>query len=386
MVWQSAVEHLRAAGHEVRVLTTDTHTGAADPEPPDVHRELQWRLRDGEFQPLSRWARMRLARHNHDVLDRHLSDLRPQIVTWWSMGGLPLTLLESVRRRGLPAVAFVHDEWLDYGRWADGWTSMFAERGVLAPLAERAVGFPARAALSDAAEYVFVSQSMRDHALGLGLNLRRTGVAHSGIHPAFLAAAPERDWNWQLLYVGRLDPRKGVDTALEALVHLPADALLRIVGGWDRSEEERLHDLARRVGVGDRVEFAGQRDRDYLISAYGAADAVVFPVLWREPWGLVPLEAMGVGRPVVATGRGGSGEYLRDGENSLLFAAGDARALAAALRRLAQNAELRGRLREQGLQTARRHTESVFNAAVEAVVLDAVGSTSSERPVLGAPA
>lgn len=386
LVWRAAVEHLRAAGHQVRVLTTDTHTAATDPDPADVHRELRWRLRDGEFQPLSRWARTRMARHNHHVLDRHLSELRPQVVTWWSMGGLPLTLLESVRRRDLPGVAFVHDEWLDYGRWADGWTSMFAGRRVVARFAEGVVGIPTRVDLAGAATYVFVSECMREHALGLGLNLRHTGVAHSGIDAAFLQPAGAREWRWQLLYVGRLDPRKGVDTAVEALVHLPADACLRIVGGWDRREEERLRKLAQRAGVGDRVEFAGQRDREDLIAAYEAADAVVFPVIWREPWGLVPLEAMGIGRPVVATGRGGSGEYLRDGENCLVFEAGDARALADALRRLAQDAELRRRLREHGRQTAARHTESAFNEAVEAAVLDAVGPAPLQRAALRTPA
>jgi glycosyltransferase involved in cell wall biosynthesis len=74
---------------------------------------------------------------------------------------------------------------------------------------------------------------------------------------------------------------------------------------------------------------------------------------------------MGSGCPVVATGRGGSGEYLRDGDNCLLFPAGDAGALAAALRRLANSPELRERLRAGGLATAPRYTEAIFNAAVE---------------------
>jgi len=98
------------------------------------------------------------------------------------------------------------------------------------------------------------------------------------------------------------------------------------------------------------------------------ADVVVFPVIWDEPWGLVPLEAMGMGRPVVATGRGGSAEYLRDGENALLFEAGDAVALADAVRRLAGDDALRARLRETGLATAPQHTEAGLNAAVLAAV------------------
>jgi glycosyltransferase involved in cell wall biosynthesis len=74
---------------------------------------------------------------------------------------------------------------------------------------------------------------------------------------------------------------------------------------------------------------------------------------------------MGIGRPVVATGRGGSGEYLRDEENCLLFEAGDARALAHALTRLAESPSLRERVREGGLGTAPLYTEERFNAAVE---------------------
>jgi glycosyltransferase involved in cell wall biosynthesis len=65
---------------------------------------------------------------------------------------------------------------------------------------------------------------------------------------------------------------------------------------------------------------------------YAAHDCVLFPVRWEEPWGLVPLEAMAVGRPVVATGTGGSAEYLRDAGNCLLHPPGDAAALAQQLR------------------------------------------------------
>ena len=77
---------------------------------------------------------------------------------------------------------------------------------------------------------------------------------------------------------------------------------------------------------------------------------------------------MGRGRPVVATGRGGSGEYLRDGVNSLLFEAGDAAALRGRLAELAGDPELRARLVAGGLATARAHTEDDFNAGVAATL------------------
>ena len=136
--------------------------------------------------------------------------------------------------------------------------------------------------------------------------------------------------------------------------------------------------MANELGVEDRVAFRGHREGDALVEAYGDADAVVFPVVWEEPWGLVPLEAMGRGRPVVATGRGGSGEYLRDGENCLLFEAGDAGELAAALQRLADDPELRRRLREGGLATASRYTEPAFNEAVEDALVQAVPKSAAQ--------
>jgi phosphatidylinositol alpha-1,6-mannosyltransferase len=94
-------------------------------------------------------------------------------------------------------------------------------------------------------------------------------------------------------------------------------------------------------------------------------DALLFPVRWAEPWGLVPLEAMAAGTPVVASGRGGSGEYLRDGENSLIFDPdGGPGALAAAVKRLAGDAAMRARLVEGGRATAGALDPRGFETAV----------------------
>lgn len=373
LVWHSAVEHLRAREHEVEVLATDARTGSRQPDGPGVYRQLRWALRDARFESLAPRARLELARHNHRTLVRRLDEFRPDIVAWWAMGGLTLGMLERVRRRKLPAVAFVHDDWLDYGRWADAWLHTFrGQRAHVGPIAEKLFGIPVVPEFAGAARYVFVSERTRQHALDQGLGLSDTGIAHSGIHEDFLTPARESSWEWRLLYVGRLDPRKGVDTVVEALAHLPAQARLELVGGWDTAEEARLHRLAATAGVEARVHFAGHCERGDIVAAYGRADAVVFPVRWEEPWGLVPLEAMGRGRPVVATGRGGSAEYLRNEHNCLLFEADDAGGLAAAIGRLGGDEALRDRLRRGGLETAPRYTEALFNEAVEAELTGAV--------------
>ena len=365
LVWRSAMLELERRGHEVLVLTSDLRTGAAEPDDAHVRRELRLYWRPHEVPALSPVQRLRVERHNARVLRRHLRAFRPDVVSWWSMAGMSLSLIERVRRAGIPAVAFVHDDWPDYAREMDLWQRAFAGRGRrFARIAELAARVPTRVDLERGARYVFVSETTRRRAAAAGLRPPSSGIAHSGIDPDFIDPAPEREWSWSLLYVGRLDNRKGVDAAVTALVHLPAGATLVIAGGWDEGEESRLRELARRAGVLDRVRFAGQLPRAAVRAAYADCDVVVFPVVWEEPWGLVPLEAMGRGRPVVATGRGGSGEYLRDGQNALLFEAGDARALAEAVRLLAADRDLRRRLLAAGIETAREHTEDVFNAAV----------------------
>jgi glycosyltransferase involved in cell wall biosynthesis len=374
LVWHSAVAHLRSRGHDVRVLTTDFRLPErhAEADDADVARELRWWWHDHAFPRRGVRERLAIERHNARVLERHLTELRPDVVTWWSMGGMSLTLLERVRRRGIRAVAFVHDDWLDYGPRVDQWLDLFTgpRRARLARPAQAVLRMPTRVDFDHAARYVFVSERTRRRALEAGRNPVDTGIAHSGIDPSYVDPQPEQPWRWRLLYVGRIDERKGIETVVEALTHLPSEATLTIVGDGDGASEAAFRARAERLGVEGRIERLAFRTRAELRAVYADADVVVFPVVWEEPWGLVPLEAMGLGRPVVATGRGGSGEYLRDGENALLFEAGHAAALANAVRRLADDTGLRARLRTGGLRTAPMHTEDVFNAAVAREVED----------------
>jgi D-inositol-3-phosphate glycosyltransferase len=112
-------------------------------------------------------------------------------------------------------------------------------------------------------------------------------------------------------------------------------------------------------------------DRSEMAAHYRAADALVFPSTGHEAFGLVPLEAMACGTPVVATGAGGSAEYLADGENSLLFAPSDPQAVANALSRLGAARDLRRRIVAGGLETAARLTVDRQADKLEAVHLAA---------------
>ncbi|MFJ9780077.1 glycosyltransferase [Amycolatopsis sp. NPDC101161] len=142
----------------------------------------------------------------------------------------------------------------------------------------------------------------------------------------------------RLVAVGRLVPRKGFDIAITALAQLP-DTELVIAGGPERGrlsqdpEATRLRELADRLGVGDRVRWPGQVSREDMPALLRSADAVVCTP-WYEPFGIVPLEAMACGVPVVAAAVGGLTDTVVDGVTGLLVRPHQPKELASRVRRL----------------------------------------------------
>jgi glycogen synthase len=380
VMWQTAMARARELGHQVRVVTSDYRApGVTAETDPDVHRTLRWYwdLDRYEFPELSPLERLRLERHNARELQRHLHEFRPDVVSWWSMGAMSLSLIERVRRKGIPAAFIVHDDWLVYGPGFDQWLRMWrGRRLMLAPLAERLLGLPTRVSVERAGTFVFNSRYTRDTAARTGLDLGDARVVYPGIEADLRDELPSRAWEWRLLYIGRLDQQKGIDTAVEALARLPAQATLEVWGTGNQDYTSQMRSLAHRLGLDDRVSFRGWAEPADRLGAYERADVVLFPVRWQEPFGLVPIEAMGLGRPVVSTARGGSAEFLRDGENALVFEPGDAQGLAGAITRLASDPQLRERLLRGGRLTAAEHTIERFADQTVQAILDAAGGRS----------
>lgn len=168
-----------------------------------------------------------------------------------------------------------------------------------------------------------------------------------------------------LLFVGRIEPLKGIDNLFEAVAILHRKGMLSgrtvclaIVGGDPdvppdqmTSEMSRLQSLRESLGVEGMVTFLGSRDQDRLPYYYSAAEVVVVPSHY-ESFGLVALEAMACGTPVVASETGGLVYLVRDGETGFHVPVGDARALADRIGRLLSDPELRRRLARQAQEYA----------------------------------
>jgi glycosyltransferase involved in cell wall biosynthesis len=157
----------------------------------------------------------------------------------------------------------------------------------------------------------------------LGLPAGRASVIPCGVDVEhFRPLTGRRPGRHRLLVIGRIVQRKGVGNVIEALADLPG-VELTIAGGPDREvleadpEAVRLAALAESLGVADRVTFLGGVDRIDVPAVMNDADVVV-AVPWYEPFGIVPVEAMACGRPVVGSSVGGLLDTVLPGETGEL--------------------------------------------------------------------
>ncbi len=158
-----------------------------------------------------------------------------------------------------------------------------------------------------------------------------------------------------LLFVGRLDPIKGIDLLLESVALMKTPARLLVVGGDPAGdpEVERLRDRAAALGVADRVRFPGAVPQGGLPRYYRAVDALVVASRY-ESFGLVAVEALACGLPVVASAAGGLPSVVRDGENGLLVHWRSAEAFAGRIDALLGDPALMARLRAEARASVER--------------------------------
>ncbi|HWU20213.1 MAG TPA: glycosyltransferase [Nocardioides sp.] len=198
----------------------------------------------------------------------------------------------------------------------------------------------------------------------LGVDPATISVAPCGVDTDLLSPegpAVPKGRRFRIGVVGRLVPRKGVDLVIHALARLRADGWgdleLVIVGGGEPGpgakdpEVTRLQAIARELGVADRVIFQGRVPHDELPETIRSCDAIVCAP-WYEPFGIVPLEAMACGVPVVGAAVGGLLDSVVDGSTGILVPPRDPEAIASAVARVLSDPALARRLGANGRRRA----------------------------------
>ena len=290
----------------------------------------------------------RLANHvDYDLIHSH----------YWLSGAVGLALRQ---RWGVPLVHMFHT----LGHLKNGATPAGAAREPALRIAEEAriVGAVDRLIAATVVE--------RAHLVShYGADPTRIAVIPCGVDTELFAPGDRAAARGSLglgedphvLYVGRQSPIKGLETLLDAMARLRAGgtpARLSIVGG-DADEpldghEAALRERLARLSLGEAVTFVGAQPQDRLPAWYVAADVTVLPSYY-ESFGMVALEAMACGSPVVASRVGGLQTTVRDRVTGLLVPDHDPAALAEALGRLIADEDLRWRLGREGARWAAQH-------------------------------
>ena len=326
------IEHLVAAGDEVLVFcpegAPDTYCGAQVMGIPAVPLPLYPELKLALPRPVVA-----------DAIDRFRADVihvvNPAIL---GLGGIWLAKTQAI-----PLVASYHThlpKYLEhYGM------------GMLEPLLWELL----KAAHNQANLNLCTSTAMVQELSERGIHnidLWQRGVDTDMLHPGLASAqrrqrlfGPHQDGDPLLLYVGRLSAEKQIESILPVLKALPGARLALVGDGPHRQQLEKIF-------AGTASRFVGYLRGEELAGAYASADAFLFPSS-TETLGLVLLEAMAAGCPVVAAKRGGIPDIVTDGENGCLYDPDQTDGLLVATRRLLEQGERHQQMR----QAARREAE-----------------------------
>jgi glycosyltransferase involved in cell wall biosynthesis len=330
-----------------------------------------------------RWEGIDIRRHSYRVPEGSLRRIVPAAM------GNPVVLATIVRQLRAERADLVHVQCVSDGAWF----AYQAARVLRLPLVVSLQG-----ELSMDATNVYGRSALLRHTLRLVLDhadvvtacswatLRevedwanislgaRGRVVHNGVDNAEFSAAAGAltdDCSF-VLGVGRMVRQKGFDVLIEAFASLVADPGFDwdLVLAGDGPERVSLQALAAQLAIADRVRFVGQVDRTRAVSLFRTATVFALPSR-HEPFGIVNLEAMAAGVPVVATRVGGVPEVVQQGINGISVPPDDSTALAGAIRTLHGNSNLRAKLIAKGREQAARFDWSRITRGYRDVYRDA---------------
>jgi len=230
---------------------------------------------------------------------------------------------------------------------------------------------------------IVASDYMQKELLRNGFEQDQIQVVPPGLSVATRAQSSFSERNL-IVFTGQLIRGKGVDALLRALSEIDVRFTCLIAG--DGNHRSFCEKRARTLGLDDRVRFGGFMPRAELDTAYAEASVAVVSSLWPEPFGLVGLEAMRFGLPVVAFDAGGIGEWLIDGSNGYLIPWRDTRRFADAVQRLLEDKTLGRLMGQRGTQLlAERFDLSTYVSGLEDLFVRYAEKPSLKNDAVGSP-
>jgi glycosyltransferase involved in cell wall biosynthesis len=221
--------------------------------------------------------------------------------------------------------------------------------------------------------FVVGSRYMADHVAAHGFERSRIHVIPLYARVPARSGSPAQRQEDVLLFIGQLTTGKGLDVLLRALPRTSRPCRLIVVG--QGRQEGKLRALVQELGLAGRVDFAGWVAPEALPAYYEQATCLVFPTRAPETSGLVGIEAMAHGTPVIASALGGIGEWLSHGRTGLSVPPNEPAALAEAIDRLLGDSRLRSQMGLNALRDFEERFRPEYHADRLLPVLEAAAAT-----------
>jgi glycosyltransferase involved in cell wall biosynthesis len=345
------VEYLRKRGHEVYILTSNHESKTSEQY---IQRDLCLFQPFGQQAGYQRGDRIRAAKHNEQVTERYLQEIKPEVIFVWSLLRLTPSTARVSEKSGIPVVYTFNDENISsflehrFGLSPKALAHWFLDTFINPEITLKNLQFK---------NTTCISNIVKRNLLKKGVSIETSHIIYQGI--PLEQFPPKKDGSLhdpiKILYAGQLHAYKGVHTLISALALLKQDKgipafSLTVVGKGPAEYREKLEKAVKENHLD--VEFKGLVPHEQMSSVYRDHDLFVFPSIWEEPFGLTHLEAMATGLPVISTANGGQGEFLIDGENALTFGPDKEQELSKQIKKLLTDPVLYARIAKKGQQTA----------------------------------
>ncbi len=258
-------------------------------------------------------------------------------------GHLPLIPGSLVGKiKNMPTVATIHDLYLNK------WSGLYKFAGLF-------VGLPTEVLMTKMpyTKIITINSSVKERLIKtFKINSERISLIPSGIDVNSIDKVKENKKGDNIIYVSRLVPQKNLNLLLHALTKVPK-IKLKIVG--EGKEYRKLVLLCKKLNIEKRVEFLGKLDsHNDVIGQIKKSKMLILPSI-RENFGIVPLEAMACGTPVISTNTEGPRDYIKNGENGFLTKMNDVNDLANKIALLADDDQLVKKISINGRRTAEKY-------------------------------
>jgi len=378
-------------GHQVRILTAESAASPINQTSAKIFRELEvYSSEDAQNGSFTRLFRK--VRSNQRILEQHLVRFVPEVILFWGMEGLPLSLALTAEKTTIPCVYAVMDHWLSKACESDPWWRYWTEENAFDPPMIRNIlrGLRLESAVRGQAPFgdvkalrldnvFFCSESLKQETVkACDIPLEHSAIVPCGISPEDIRRkARHATLSGRILYVARLSDEKDPLTAIRAIQELRKRGndgySLDICGRGTPQYESMLHDFVRKNQLNGAISFKPLME-EQVRNALHLYDTLVFTSKYPEPFPLVHLKAMAARVPVISTLDGGSGELIRNGENGLAFETGNHYDLADQIEKISSDVALRERITDTAFDEALRyynfervtsHIESLLHRAIE---------------------